>query len=204
MKLIKKISRLEVKRCFAITPYIRKYGIASVRSNKIPSRAKYLVGLNKAKRDVLKTSEAKLDRTRGLATSKKRLHAYNTLDWYIGTVSTKEVGAWKRAGGLPFDWTRGSLARTAKLVEVGLREGSKKIRKRSKRAIPGIIAFKDIIKKDKYLLPILFKSGLGTNGRKGLPKMKADIDDGNMRAIALTISGAKTLKAYIGMPPKNS
>ena len=42
-------------------------------------------------------------------------------------------------------------------------------------------------------------------GRKRLKrKMKGDIDDGCMRSIALTIKGAKTIKAYIGIPIKTS
>jgi hypothetical protein len=52
------------------------------------------------------------------------------------------------------------------------------------------------IAREKYLLPIVLPGG--TMGRKGLMKMKGDIDDGCMRAIALAVSGKKRLRVYLG------
>lgn len=60
-----------------------------------------------------------------------------------------------------------------------------------------------LLQKEKYLLPIIFKGGTGTKGRKRLKRqMKGDIDDGCMRSIALAISGKKILYVYIGFPKK--
>ena len=53
-----------------------------------------------------------------------------------------------------------------------------------------------MIQKEKYLFPVVLPGG--TMGRKGLKKMKGDIDDGCMRSIALAISGKKKIKMYIG------
>ena len=48
---------------------------------------------------------------------------------------------------------------------------------------------------------IVFKGGTGTNGRKLFKKkMKGDIDDGNMRSIALAVASKKTIKVYMGFP----
>ena len=60
-----------------------------------------------------------------------------------------------------------------------------------------------LLQSEKYLLPIIFKSGTGTLGRRGLKRvMKGDIDDGCMRSIALAVSGKKVIRAYIGFPKK--
>jgi hypothetical protein len=199
MRFLRKANRLDVKRNFVITSYIRKFGVAGRYETKPPTRTTFLAVLKKAKHAVGKLSERKLDKIVG-DQKKKRLHAYNNSDWYLGVVSIKEIGVWKGAGGLPVSWTRGSVFETSKKVKVALGNNDKIIRKRSKRAIPGIIKFQDVVKKEKYLFPIIFKAGSGTNGREGLPKMSGDVDDGSMRSIALTISGAKKIKAYIGFP----
>ena len=61
-----------------------------------------------------------------------------------------------------------------------------------------------IIKKEKYLLPILLPAGIIAKPRKGMQKTKFYIDDGNMRALAFTSTGDKKIKAFIGSFPKNS
>ena len=200
MKLLRRVSRLDVKRCFVMTPFMRKFGIAGRYDTKPPTRTKYLAALKKAKRAVMKLTEKQLDRH---IEHPKRLRSYNKARWFTAVLTPRELGVWKKAGGLPLPWTRRSLAETAKRVAAGLRINDTKIQKRAKRAIPAIIQLQHIIKKEPYLFPIVFESGFGTNGRKGLPKMKADIDDGCMRSIALAIGGAKKLSVYIGLPPKS-
>ncbi len=32
---------------------------------------------------------------------RKRAEAYNNSEWYLARASTKELGVWRRAGGLP-------------------------------------------------------------------------------------------------------
>ena len=56
-----------------------------------------------------------------------------------------------------------------------------------------------IIQDEEYLLPIVFESGIGTNGRKkSSHKTKYDIDDGCMRSISLALAGRKELRVYVG------
>ena len=65
------------------------------------------------------------------------------------------------------------------------------------------MGFADIISQEKTLFPIVFAGGHGTCGRKWCrKKMTGDIDDGCLRAIALAISGYKTLNVYFGKPKK--
>ncbi len=178
MKLLRKVKSIEVKRCFVISDLVKQKD------------------LPKAKKVILWLPEEMLDLIiKG--TLIKRFKTYNKMQWYTGIVETNEVGVWKKAGGLPLAWTRGSLQETAHFVEQILQKNPKKLSKRSRTAIPGILKNSlSIIQKEKYLFPIILPGG--TMGRKGLKKMKGDIDDGCMRAIALAVSGNKTVKAYIG------
>lgn len=201
MKLLKKVSRIEVKRCFVMTHYMKKFGVARKRDSKLPSRNQYLDAIKKSKKSVNSLNEKQLDKIIA-GEYKKRLRAYNAVEWYRGEVSIKEVGVWKGAGGLPVSWTNGSLFDTAKRVKEGLNKNSKEIRKRAKKAIPSILEFANILKKEKYLSPIIFENGVGTNGRKRLAKQRGEIDDGCMRSIAFAISGDKKIKAYIGVALK--
>lgn len=86
----------------------------------------------------------------------------------------------------------------------GEKDFLKKLKSRASAVIPNILKINvDIIQNEKYLLPIVFKGGSGTRGRRRLKnKMKGDIDDGCMRSIAMTINGAQKIKAYIGFPVK--
>lgn len=145
---------------------------------------------------VLKMPEAALDRFILRKNRSKRRDSYNKAQWYIGTVKTGEVGVWKGAGSLPLKWTRGSLAQTAQLVKSGLAQSSPLVTARSKRTIPGILKNLSRFQKEKYLLPIILPGGSAP--RRGLKRMRGDVDDGCMRAIALAISGKKTIRAYIG------
>lgn len=197
MKLLKKVGRLEVKRCFAITHSLRKLGVAKEKSTYIPTREKYLQTLKKAKQVVDHLTEKQLDKIVGVY--KKRLRLYDAVEWYIGEVKVKEVGVWRGAGGLPISWTQGSLLDTAKEVKEGLKTQTKEIKKRSRVAIPAILGFKTIIKKEKHLFPIIFQQGINLKIRKGMSKQEFEVDDGSMRAIAFTISGDKKIQAYIGL-----
>lgn len=194
MKLLRKVKSIEVKRCFVISDYLStKYLKQAIQAK---DKQQYLKQLNKAKKVILELPEIMLDMIiKG--EYRKRFKAYNKMQWYVGTVRTSEIGVWKRAGGLPLAWTQGSLEETANFVAQALKNKSKKLGKRSQTAIPGILKNTlSIIQKEKYLFPIILPGG--TMGRKGLKKMKGDIDDGCMRSIALAVSGKKTIKIYIG------
>jgi hypothetical protein len=115
-----------------------------------------------------------------------------------------EIGVWKKAGDLPLSWTNGSLKNTADKVRDALKENKKMLKKRARRAIRNMLETNiGILQSEKYLLPIIFKGGTGTCGRRGLKRvMRGDIDDGCMRSIALAVHGAKAIRAYIGFPKK--
>ncbi|MFZ1019438.1 MAG: hypothetical protein WAN61_00395 [Minisyncoccia bacterium] len=192
MKLLRKVKPIEVKRCFVISDFLsQKY-----LKQEIKSKNQYLKELTKAKKVILELPELMLDMIiKG--EYKKRFKIYDKTDWYLGTVKTNEVGVWKRAGEMPLRWTRNSLEETANFIKQAFQKKPKKITKRWQMAIPGILKNSpSIIQKEKYLFPIILPGGM--MGRKGLKKMKGDIDDGCMRSIALAMSGKKEIKAYIG------
>lgn len=197
MKIIKKVRPIEVKRAFVATQHIRKFRLPRRRYLPKLTREQYLNRLQSAKKYVKKRSGKYLDDSISKE-YKKRLKAYNFVDWYIGEVSVKEVGVWKKAGGLPLAWTKGSLAETVKKVAQSIEKGDEKVARRAKRAIPRIADFLDIIESEKYLYPIVLPGG--TMGRKNLEKMKGDIDDGCMRAIVIALSGKKKFRVFLGLP----
>ncbi len=134
----------------------------------------------------------------------RRLHGYDSSAWYLGEIKPSEVGVWKRAGDLPLSWTNGSLKDTADKVREALARNSKKLARRARRAVSNMLATNvSMLQSEKYLLPIIFKGGTGTLGRRGLKHVtKCDIDDGCMRSIALAVHGNKIIRAYIGFPKK--
>lgn len=184
-----------------MTHFLRKYGIAGKRDRKIPSLEKYLKAQSKAHKAVKGLSEKQLDKIIGKW--EKRLRAYNKVEWYTGEFSTNEVGVWKRAGNLPSSWTNNSLAHTAKMVRGAMHTNHKKLKKRAGRVIPIIMGLKDVIKKDKYSMPIVIERKSSPVNRRWLKKMSWDLDDGNMRSIAFAVSGDKKFKAYVGITKKN-
>lgn len=63
----------------------------------------------------------------------------------------------------------------------------------------------DAFQKNPYLLPIGFAGRSGTWPRKYLRyRTTVELDDGNMRAIALAVNGAKTIRVYYGIPKKKA
>lgn len=196
MKLLRKVKPIDAKRAFINTHLLRKFGIARKRDVKAPTVSRYLKAQSKVSDVFKKMNEKQLDR---YIRSKKRLTAYNSVDWYIGEVEVQKIGVWQKAGGLPKEWTDNSLAHTAELVKKGLESKDRRIRKRSRRVLPIIMLFEKMIKTDKYSLPIIFQRKVSPVKRRGLKKMPFEIDDGNMRAIAFAMNGDKKIKAYIGV-----
>ncbi len=206
MKKIKKVNTIEVKRCFVVSQLIRlqkgnRSYLGLISNNDFQKK------LKKTKIKVSKFTEDELDvfifnGKKNKNKLNERLNSYNRCDWYMGEFSTKEVGVWRRAGGLPLDYTNGSLKETSIKVKNALINNPKMIKKRAGHTIENILKTNvNDLQKEKYLFPILFKGGVGTNGRRRLKRqMKGDIDDGCMRSIALTISGVKNIKSYIGFP----
>ncbi|MBU6321778.1 MAG: hypothetical protein KGI78_01750 [Patescibacteria group bacterium] len=134
----------------------------------------------------------------------ERLESYDTSDWYLAEASLKDIGVWRRAGGLPREWTNRSLQETAEHVRTALRSGSRKLSKRARSVIPQMLETNVwSLQKHPYLLPIGFAGRTGTWPRKYLRYRTAvELDDGNMRAIALAVAGTKTIRVYYGIPRK--
>lgn len=205
MKILKKVSTLEVKRTFAISDYLtqRKTSGNNRIFLKSLSEKEFHKKLATAKTAILKLKVKELDK---LISPKyqKRIKSYNASQWFLAEIDPKEMGVWKRAGNLPLKWTTGSLYETAKDVKTALEKNSKLLKSRAKHAIPSILKIRaHLEQKEKYLYPITFKANTGTQGRKGLKrKLKADIDDGCMRSIALAISDKNPIRVYFGVPLK--
>ena len=192
-----------------ITPYhVKKVFVTADTLSSKADRRKRLGNISKEDfekklrasiKKVSKYSEKKLDRIIS-DEYEKRLKAYDSVTWSLETISTKELGVWNRAGGLPKSWTDCSLDMTAKFVSKAIAEKSKKLKKRARVSIPNIVkTVSDTIQGEEYLLPIVFESGIGTNGRrKSSYKTKYDIDDGCMRSISLAIAGKEKIKVYVG------
>ena len=211
MKKLKKINTIEVKRCFVISQLIRKqksnFNSISLRSQKRLleqiSYTEFKRRLKISKIKVLKFSEKKLDKII-YDEWRKRLKAYDNCDWYLCEVFPKEAGVWRKAGGLPTKWTDMSLYKTVQKIKKNFSNDSKFLTKRVKYTIQNMLKTNvNELQNEKYLLPIMFQGGIGTRGRKKLKyQTKYDIDDGCMRSMALTMSGAKKIKAYIGFQRK--
>ncbi len=199
MKKIQSIKVIEIKRTFLVAEHIRRYKNKKDYLGKI-DRQQLATKLQKAKEKILSLTEEKLDSR--ISVYPKRLLAFNSCKWYLGTFKPSEVGVWRRAGKLPLEWTNDSLEETAKHVKKAILIKSKKLKSRAKSTINNMIDINtDINQNEKYLLPIVFKGGFGTKGRRRLKKkMVGDIDDGCMRSISLTIMGVKNIKAYLGFP----
>ncbi len=205
MKILKKVQAVEVKRAFVIADHLtqRKTSGNNRTFLKSLSETQFNKNLSDAKKIILKLKEKDLDK---LVSPKwpKRIKAYNTSQWFLTEIDSKDMGVWRRAGNLPLAWTNKSLYETAQKVKNALDKNSKLLKSRPKHAIPNILKIKTHVEqKEKYLYPITFKSNTGTQGRKSLKhRVKADIDDGCMRSIALAISERKPIRVYFGVPLK--
>jgi hypothetical protein len=205
MELLKKVSRLEAKRCFVLS---QRFTSKQMRKDAVkkhmikPSQKTITENIKTQTTKIIKMSEDQLDHVIGTE-YKKRLKAYNSVEWYLGSVDASEVGVWRGAGGLPKSWTRGSVKETArKLFEEMNKKNFQHPRVRAARVVPKILEIKSILKKQKYLLPIILSSGTIKGARKGMKKMKGDIDDGCMRSLAFVGTGDEKIRAYIGIAPK--
>ncbi len=193
MKILNKIPTLEVKRCFVVGDLMAQH------YRKTGTKRKAYIFVKK----VCKMNEPELDKFIG-DKYMKRLNAYNNSNWYKACLGPSELGVWRRAGELPLRWTNKSLENSASSIGKAMKRknGFKNKKIRAVKSISSMITSSlDDFQKEKYLLPIVFQTDTGTRGRARLKfKTKGDIDDGCMRSIALTISGAKEITVYYGIP----
>jgi hypothetical protein len=200
----REVPRIEVKRCYVAAQYFRTLERGNTRYLRELTREEFVDRLQASKEYAQGLSESELDKQILEEHYPKRLRMYDSCTWYIGTVSADEVGVWKGAGGLPVEWTYGSLANTAHLVNQALQAGDAKLPARSRRAIPRIIPNLDLIEREPYLYPIIAPGatmGRGLNGRpyKHFQLMRGDIEDGCMRSITMATQGRTAFHAYVGL-----
>ena len=202
MELTKKVESIEPKRCFVFSQRFtsKNMRVKSIKDNKVKvNKETFKKDLKRVEKEVLKMSEKELDKIIAVEYG-PRLNAYNKMDWYIGYVNVDEIGAWRGAGGVPMLWTKKSLESTAERIfrEIG-NEKSRFRRIRAVKIVPEMIRVKDVLKKERYLLPITLPTGTLRSCRKGMNKVDRYLDDGNMRAFAFAVSGDRRIKAYIGI-----
>lgn len=191
MILIRPVSCLEVKRCFVISD--------KAKPERSLTKKEFLTRLIKVKKEVLAFAERELDSF--IAKDPERLWIYNKVKWSLATVSTNEIAVWPRAGGLPLGWTNNdnSLKETSNKVFRAIKEDGRRVNvnERVRCAVRGIVREADVIKKEKYLYPIVLFGGRAK--RKGSGSLNGVIDDGNMRGIAFTGNGGEDLTVYVGL-----
>ena len=187
MKIVRKANVEEVKRCFVISNALsgKKYKNVDDFIEQKKSVIQHISTLDESRLD------DRIDYQR-------RVSAYNRMDWYLATVSPKELGVWKGAGKLPITWTDCTLAKTAQYVSTALKNNSRELKHRVKRIFPEIFTYVDSIYPEQHLRPIVFESNTGTMGKKGLKPTIGDIDDGSMRSIAFAMAGKKQITVYFG------
>jgi hypothetical protein len=204
MKIVRAVPVIEVKRCYVIS------NLARPRKSVHKSPSAYVRDfhhvLAQAKKKVLAYDERQVDQVVA-AFWKKRLKAYNAMDWFIADISPHEVGLWRRAGDLPLAWTNRTLADTVDRVKASLTSkrshfSTQKIR--AGRVVQSLLGTQvNELQHEKYLFPIAFKGGTGTKPRRYLRfKTAYDIDDGCMRSLALALNGASKIRMYLGLPKK--
>jgi len=115
--------------------------------------------------------------------------------WYYEECSIDDLGVWYGAGELPEEWCIGSVRDTVRCIKQALKEG-KRFRGRAFDNLSGIVKVVDIILNSQLLAPIVVSGG--TWRHPPCLKMKGDIDDGSMRAIAFALTGHQEFKAYVG------
>lgn len=207
MKFLAPISNFEIKRTFVISNFLsEKKGKKRKKRTYIISEKEFKKQFHVAKKHTLAASESVLDKIIHDEYN-KRLKSYDTYVWHLAEMTSDELGVWRRAGDLPHRWTNDSLAVTAAKVAKALasKKRARKLKPRPRLTIPNMLAMDmNFFQNEKYLLPIVFRDHTGTNGRKRLKhRMIGDIDDGNMRSIALAISGRKKIRVYFGEPKSN-
>ncbi len=204
MKLLKKVLPIETKRCFVLSQRftskkMRKKGIKEYK----PDKDTISKNLSKTKKQILKLKEKSLDKIIR-DEYKKRLKAYDELDWYLGEVNISEIKVWNGTGGLYESWTqRISLKETAQKLKAEFKKEKSQIRRRRAfQVIPQIIPIKRVLQREEYLLPIVVPNGTYKKHSGGIKTIPWFLDDGCMRSLAYAVSGDKKIKVYIGIPKK--
>jgi hypothetical protein len=189
-KTSQKVDRIEVKRCFVASEKVKEL----LEKSEVDLQTM----LSEAQNEVLKMSESELERK---ITWSPRLKTYNEHIWFLEKCSIDDLGVWYEAAGLPGTWCIGSLRETVGCVLNGKKEIARISKyskdKRGVEKIPKIVKIADKIVSNPLQIPIAV---IGGTFRRPSPchKMKWDIDDGNLRAIAFAIKRYESFDVYVG------
>jgi|GEM_PF-3498562 len=135
-----------------------------------------------------------------------RYYHYLNAQWELREVSLDECGVWPKMSSLPSKMTYGSALDTAKEVRE-LLDNRKNLTWKNHRVlyIEKLLPFAEILTKH---LPLILLEG-GTLRTIEISELKDkqyfrsfpyDIDDGNNRAVALSLLGHTRVQAFVGTP----
>lgn len=110
---------------------------------------------------------------------------YRGFHWNLRELHIEELGIWDNAQGLPHEWCIGNLKETVNhYMKANNHEGPYEAK------IKGLKQAKPV--------EIIVVDGRTKRGRENCHKVKWNIDDGCMRALAFALKGHKQLRCYAG------
>jgi len=127
---------------------------------------------------------------------------YNSFSWTWGTLSSEETGVWLGAGGLPDTLCTGSVKETASsIMRMGGATAIPTVStdRRAKDNIPGIMRVSTLISKER-LLSVIADPGGTHRPTPPCKRMRWDLCDGSLRAVALALAGIETVSAFFVKP----
>jgi len=119
-----------------------------------------------------------------------RLQRLKSLDWSLEVVALEDVGVYPHFGGFPRQWSYGNVIDTAKALSTGTEFPEKR-----DHVLSMVSKWMTII---KFLPPILVPGEMLRSRDPEYKKTKWTIDDGNHRAVAAAIAGARNIVAFVG------
>jgi hypothetical protein len=188
------VARIEVKRCFVVGERAKEP--ASQNPSKIVDELPSIVS------QVEEMNEPALD----AYISRKdpmRLQNYNSHTWELKDLQVDSVGVWcgvdSGAKGMPVEWCLGPINMTAKFVKTAKNRGQLSMEAPDvDTAIIGMLKIMKFMVDQPSLRPIALPSDK-VRFHPACTRLDCGFNDGNMRALSLTIAGRSTIAAYVGV-----
>ena len=189
----KQVSREEVKRAFLLANAGKKI----FSDNLNPTEEEFYDSYRKIKQELESINAGEVDYRIG-SRHMVRLVRYNSLEWFRGIKSFENMGSWHDMGGLDFKLTNGNILDTAKNFGT--------FREKTKNRIISISKYINLIREN--FPPVIIPGGLERElwynqtirslDQKPHEIYEFDVDDGNLRCVALALSGFKETEVYFG------
>ncbi len=119
-----------------------------------------------------------------------RLKRLKSLNWSLEVVALEDVGVFPHFGGFPRWWSYGNVIDTAKALVAGTDFPEKR-----HQVLSMVGKWMTVL---KFLPPILVPGKMLRSEDSKYKITKWTIDDGNHRAVASAIGGAKEIVAFVG------